>query len=64
MIVNTQGVYKAKRVLKGSAIHEKVKKLFEESLSPHRKYFGSDCQGESLIDSLIEANNLYWVDYP
>lgn len=53
MIVNTQGVYKAKKVLKGSAMHEKVKKLFEETLTPHRSNFGPDHQNGSLIDSLV-----------
>ena len=62
MIVNTQGVYKAKRVNKGSDIHAKVKKLFEQTLNQHRQHFNVNGD-QSVVESLIDASNLYWVDY-
>lgn len=64
MIVNTQGVYKAKRVIENSAMHKKIAGLFESALSPHRNNFGDSLKDGSLIDSLVKSNNLYYVEYP
>jgi hypothetical protein len=63
-MVNVHNIFMVKKVAKDSATHRKVADFFEGILEKNRSSFIEAEEGKSIIDSLIEQNNLYYVDYP
>lgn len=63
MMTNTQGIYKVKKVRASTKIREKVIDFFEDILEKNRNKFCEAEVGKSIIDSLISAQNLYYMDY-
>ena len=64
MMVNTQGIYKVKKVRHGTEFKEKVVLFFSGVLEKNRSKF-EEAQGEkNIIDCLIDSENLFYLDYP
>ena len=64
MMVNTQGIYKVKKVRHGTEFKEKVVLFFSGVLEKNRSRF-EEAQGEkNIIDCLIDSENLFYLDYP
>lgn len=64
MMTNTQGIYKIKKVLKGSETQKKVELFFGDLLESNKDRFIESEMNQKVIDSLINKNNLYFLDYP
>ena len=64
MMVNTQGIYKVRKVRHDTMMKEKVVNFFSAVLEKNRDRFDEAMGEKSIIDSLIENENLFYLDYP
>ena len=64
MMVNTEGIYKLKKIKNDSEMKEKVAKFFSAILEKHKAKFHESEKEKNIIDALIESDNLFCLDYP
>ena len=66
--INTQGIYKAKRVpsaSKNPERHQEIGELFSEHLQKNRDLLGPQYQNsDNVFQKMVEDGNLYIVEYP
>ena len=63
MMTNTQGIYKVKKVKHDTVIKEKVVNFFSAVLEKNRSKFKEGEEMKSIIDALIDNDNLFYADY-
>ena len=64
MMVNTQGIYKVRKIRHDTMIKEKVVNFFSSVLEKNRDRFDEAVGEKNIIDSLIDNDNLFYLDYP
>ena len=64
MLVNTQGIYKARKIRHDTIIKEKAVNFFEAILEKNRDKFNEGKGERSILDELIDNENLFYLDYP
>ena len=62
MMTNTQGIYKAMKIIEGTQAYKKAKRCFSDLLRENRKTIG--VEGEDTFEEMVKEGKLFYMDYP